>query len=452
MKIIIIGAGDVGFYIADKLCREGRQVVVIDTDNERLMSLEEHIDAQFINGDGSSPELLKRAGIEQAGMLIAVSNRDEINLVACMVAHYFSPQTLKIARLRNPDYQRYPDAFKSFNIDLFINPEYEACKKIENLLEAAPAIDVVKFADGRVLLVGFRIEAEALMDGSKLYNLNKIMPGYAPLVAAIYRGRNVIVPRGADQLLAGDIAYFAVLADQLPRLLKLTGKRETPIEKVMIAGGSNTGLYLAQQLEQKGMKVKLIERSQARCEELADQLSSTTVLCGESMDAELLEEENVSSMDAFIALSKDEEDNILATLLAKSLGVHFGITLTNRLDYVSLVSSIGIDAAVSPQLAAVSRIMRFLRRGKVRSVEAIRARNAEGIEFTALESSKAVGRPLKEIDFPEGSLVIAIVKENEVFIPSGDTVIQPGDGVVIFATRKAISKVEELFSVKFEYY
>ncbi len=452
MKIIIVGAGEIGFYIADKLCREGKQVVLIDNNNERLLSIEEHLDAQLIHGDGSSPELLKRAGIEQAEMLIAVSNCDEINLVACMIAQHFSSKTLKIARLRNPDYQRYPEVFKAFNVDLFINPEYEACIKIENLLAVAPAIDVVKFARGKVLLVGFRVEATSLLAGSKLFNLGKLTPGYNPLVAAIYRGRDIIVPRGADQMLTGDVAYFALLENELPKLLKLVGQKERPVQKVMISGGSNTGLYLAQRLEKKGLTVKLIEPDPARCEELADQLAFTTVLNGEGMDTELLEEENVSGMDVFIALSKDEEDNILATLLAKSLGVPLGITLTNRLDYVSLVSAIGIDAAVSPQLAAVSRTMRFLRRGKVRSVEAIRAKNAEGIEFTALENSKAVGRPLKDISFPQGSLLIAIVKEDNVFIPSGDTIIEPGDGVVIFAMRKAIAKVEELFSVKFEYY
>ncbi len=452
MRIIIIGAGEVGLHIAEKLCAEKRDVVIIDSQAERLRQIEEQIDAQLMRGSGSSPDVLRRAGIDGAEMLIAVSDQDEVNLVACMLANHASPNTVKIARVRNPAYIRMPEVLSGFNLGMFINPEYEAANKISRLLEVPQAVDIVEFAEGQVKLVGFRVEPTSRIANRKLFSLGEILPDYTPLVAVIYRGKQVIIPRGGDTLQAGDIVYFTVTKDQLPKLLRLIGKKAHRVEQVMIFSGSNMGLYLAQRLESEGVGVKLIDPDESTCTLLADQLTHTTVLYGDATDSEMLEQENVSKMDAFIAAGKDDEDNIFACLLAKTLGAPYTMTVANKGDYASLINSLGIDSAISPQLTAVSRIMQFLRKGLVVAVEEIRHKNAEGIEFVALETSDAVGRPLSDIRFPDGALVIAVVHEGEVVIPRGDTVIRPKDRVVIFAERNAIAKVEKLFSVKLEYF
>lgn len=452
MKIIIIGAGEVGLHIAEKLCAENIDVVIIESGRERLRQIGEQLDAHFIHGSGSSPDILKEAGISQADMVIAVSDQDEVNIVACMVANHYSPNSVKIARVRNPSYLGEREVFSNLRFDLFINPEFEAATKMARLLEVPQVLDLIEFAEGKILLAGFRVEPNSQLINRKMYALSKLVPGYSPLVAAIYRGKEVIVPTGTDKLDSGDIVYFAGVPEKFHKLLELVGKKSHTVKRVMIFGGSNTGLYLSRILEKKGMDLKLIESDEARCTELADKLTKTTILHGEGMDRELLVQENIAKMDAFVAVSKDAEDNILACLLAKSLGAKYAATLSNRGDYSSLVNTIGIDTAISPQLSAVSRIMQFVRRGRVASVEAIRDQSVEGIEFVALESSEAVDKPLKDIKFPAGALVMAVVRGEEVIIPTGETVIFPEDRVIIFVKRKAIVKVEKLFSVKLEYF
>lgn len=452
MKVIIIGAGEVGFHIAQKLARENIDVVIIESSAERLHQLEEHVDAQFVLGSGSSPDILKKAGIAQASMVVAVSDQDEVNLVACLVASHYSPGSIKVLRVRNPAYLRSPDVFANLHFDLFINPEYEAADKIVRLLEVPQALDIVDFAGGRLLMVGFGIEGGMALVHRKLFSLGELVPGYTPLVAAIYRGKEVIIPRGGSSIEAGDIVYFAAIPEELPKLLRLVGKRDIPVQRVMIFGGSNTGLHLALRLEERGITVKLLEENASRCAWLADQLSRTTVLHGVGMDGDLLVEENISQMDAFIAASKDAEDNILSCLLAKSLGAKLTMTISNRIDYSHLIAGVGIDAVVSPQLTAVSRILQYLRQGKVAMVETIRETSAEAIEFVAMESSDAVGPPLKDIHLPQDALVIAVVRKEQVIIPTGNTVIAPEDRVIIFAHRSAVAKVEKLFAVKLEYF
>lgn len=452
MKIVIIGAGEVGFHIAEKLVGENIDVVVVENDLARLHQIEEHLDAKFVQGSGSSPDVLRKAGISAAEMVIAVSDKDEANIVACLVANHYSSSSIKIARVRDPAYLNSPDVFEDLSIDLFINPEFEAAEKFVKLLEVPQALDLIEFAEGKVQLVGFRIDEKSLLANRKLFAFGDVVPGYIPLVAAIYRGSEVIVPSGADTVRAGDIVYFTTTPDKMEKLLKLVGKKMLPIERVMIFGGTNTGLYLAKKLEERGVTVRLIEPDEKRCTELADQLTRTTVLHGDAKDSEMLLQENIDKMDVYIALSKDAEDNILSCLLAKSLGTKITMTLSNRIDYSSLISTIGIDSAVSPQLAAVSRIMRFVRQGRIASVEAIREKDVEGIEFVALESSEAVNKPLKKIKFPRGALVMAVVRGEEVVIPTGETMLQPEDRVIIFAKRQAISKIEKMFAVKLEYF
>ncbi|RJO66442.1 MAG: Trk system potassium transporter TrkA [Myxococcales bacterium] len=449
MKIIIIGAGEVGFSIAETLCKENKSVVLIDNDAERLRQIEEQLDAQLICGSGSSPETLLQAGISQAGMVIAVSDQDEVNLVACFVAQHYSPGSVKIARLRNPEFLDHPDVFRGLRFDLFINPEREAAEKLLKLIQMPQAMDLIPFAEGKVWLAGFHLQPASPIVGMKLFGLRDVVPGYAPLAAAIYRGKELIIPRGADTLHAGDVAYFAVAPDDMQKTLRLVGKKGRPVERVMIYGGDSTGWYLARELEkQKDVEIKFIEEDEARCAWLAERLNRVTVLHGEGMDSDLLLEENIAKMDVFVAVSKDPENNVLAALLAKSLGARYSMILSNRPDYAALVPSLGIDAAVSPHLAAVSRILRFLRHGRVAAVESIRQGRAEGIEFVAQESSPCAGKTLKDLDFPEGALMIAVVRGEQVIIPTGQTTIMAEDRVVVFCDRRAVAKVEKLFSPK----
>ncbi len=454
MGIIIVGAGEIGYHIARKLTGERHDVTLIEADRHRLAQIRDQLDAQFLEGNGASPALLKAAGIDAAEMVIAVSDQDEVNLMACLMAHLASSEPVKIARVRNPDYagHEYRVGGEGFEfVNLFINPEYEAAARIARILSTPGAVDYVEFAEGHIKFIGFKVPENSSLDGMKLLDFGSLAREERPLIATIVRKGRVRIPSGADTILAGDVLYFVTTDEQLPRLQNLLDVKRRSLREVMIYGASATGFYLAQMLEKMDVGVKLIDPDPDRCAQMAERLSKTTVLCGEGMDVDLLGQENIARMDAFVALTKDEEDNVLSTLLAKSKGVRMGVSLTNRSDYAKLVSEIGIDVAISPQLAAVSRILQHLRKGKVLSVEELRP-GAEGIEFEALETSDAIGVPLKDLGLPRGALVVAILRNGDVLIPGGFDDIHPGDRVVIFATGQTIRKVEKLFSVKLEYY
>ena len=454
MGIIIVGAGEIGYHIARKLTGERRDVTLIEASRQRLQQIQDQFDARFLEGNGASPALLKEAGIDAAEMVIAVSDQDEVNLVACLMAHLASSEPLKIARVRNPDYvgHEYQVGGEGFEfVNLFINPEFEAAARIASILSTPGAVDYVEFAGGRIKFIGFKVPENSSFDGMKLMDFSRMARDERPLIATIVRKGRVRIPSGADSILAGDVLYFATTDEQLPGLQNLLEVKHRTLREVMIYGASATGFYLAQMLEKQDVRVKLIDPDPALCAKMADRLAKTTVLCGEGMDVELLTQENIRRMDVFVALTKDEENNVLSTLLAKSKGVPLGVSLTNRSDYAKLVSEIGIDVAVSPQLAAVSRILQHLRRGKVLSVEELRP-GAEGIEFEALETSEAIGVPLMDLGLPRGALVVGILRNGDVLIPDGHNEILPGDRVVIFVTEKNVRKVEKLFSVKLEYY
>lgn len=454
MKIVIVGAGEVGFHVASHLARENKEVVIIDKSQDSLRRVSDNLDVQTIVGSGSSPVILEKAGIRNAEILLAVTDHDETNLVACLITDTLSQYTKKLARIRDADYDMYHDTFcnGSPHIDAIINPEIEVVKTIDRLISVPGAVDVGEFADGRVKLIGIKIDEDTPLAGVILADLPGKMGGHSPLIGAIFRNEKLIIPMGNNQLLAGDIVYFISQDDHVIKTLGFFNKHAEPISRVLIVGGGRIGTRLARHLEKKSIKTKIIEKDPARCAILAEKLNKSVVLCGDGSDQVLLKEENIQDIDLVVTLTNDEETNILSSLLAKRMGAKKNITKTGKFSYFSLMMAIGIEQVIDPRLSAINSILQHIRRGKVLSAISIRGEEGEVLEAMALETSDIVGKPLKNIKFPSGALVAAIMRENEVIIPRGETVVIPNDRIIIFALRVAIPKIEKMLSVKLGYF
>jgi len=454
MKVIIIGAGEVGYHIADILSREGIDTVVIDRNEERLREISEVLDIQTIAGSGSSPDVLRRAGMAHADMVVAVTDSDETNMIACLLASTQSRIPIRIARIRNPELDGDSTLFSSehLNIDLCINPEREAVNHTMDLLEFPGASEVFSFAGGRIRLLGFVIDPGTAVVGKKLSDLRAMEPGFKVLITAMVRNDKLIVPSGNSVIEAGDYIFAVIDAARVRDLLLFFGKDTEPPRRIIIIGGGNTGLMLAEEIEKRGFSVKLIEKRHDKCEFLAARLEKTIVLHGDGTSQELLKEEHIEDTDFFIAVTNDEEANILGALLAKQLGARKVVSLIRRIDYIPLVARVGIDGVINPRHAAISRILHYIRKGKIISATPLRDESAEAFEFIALETSEITDRPFKEIHFPRGTIVGAIVREEEIIIPDGESVIRPGDHVVIFTPRAAIAELEKLLTVQLEYF
>lgn len=454
MKVLIIGAGEVGFHIANRIALENKDVVVIDKNPEAIRRVSDHLDVQVMVGSGSSPVVLEQAGIRDADIMLAVTNSDEINLVACLVTNMISPSTKKLVRLRAADFDLYHDAFRTSlpHIDTIINPEIEVVKTIDLLMSFPGAVDVGEFAQGRVYFIGVTLDQDSMLAGLKLSSLSTHIGEKKLLIAALIRGEKLIIPRGDDHLMPGDLVYFITKKDKVFESLNIFGKYEAPVQRAMIIGGGRVGYRLADMLEQKNIYTKIIEKSAERCRVLAERLNKVVVLQGDGSDQDLLAEENIHDMDAVITLTNDEETNILASLLAKKMGARKAITRISKFSYFPLMNMIGIQQVVSPRLSAINSILQHIRRGKVLSAKSIKGEQAEVMEALALETSDIVGKPLKNISFPKGTLVTGIIRGDNITIPSGESVIEPGDRIIIFAQRSAIPKVEKILMVKLEYF
>jgi len=454
LKFIIVGAGEVGFHIASRLSMEDKEVVVIDNDAEHLRRIAENIDVQTIHGSGSSPTILEEAGIKDTSIFLAVTNSDETNLVSCMFANILSPATTKLVRLRNEEYVNYIEKYAKdlLRIKMVINPEMEVVKTIDRLMSIPGAVDIGEFAEGRIKLIGMRVDESCPLNGIKLFEFKTKLSLEGVLIAAIIRDEKLIIPSGNDQILPGDIVYFVAEEKQLPTALESFGKHIQPVRRVLIVGGGNVGFRLASLLEQRSVYTKLIEKDRDRCNFLAENLNNVVILQGDGSDQELLQEENIQDMDVVITLTGDEETNILTSLLAKRMGATKTVTRINKLSYFPIMDAIGIEHVVSPRLSAINTILQHIRRGKVISAISIKGEGAEVLEAVALETSDIVGTPLKKINFPKGVLVVAILRDNEVIIPTGDSIIRPNDRFIIFSTREAITKVENALMVRLEYF
>ena len=443
-----------GFNVASHLVNENKDVVVIDKDHEAIRRVSDNIDVQVVNGSGSSPISLDEAGLKDAEILLAVTNSDEANLVACLVADILSPSTKKLARIRNADFDQYHNNFRKYapHIDTLINPEIEVVKTIDRMMNMPGVVDVGEFADGRIKFIAILLDKDARLAGTRLSELSSISEKQRPLIVAVIREEKLIIPSGDDTLLAGDLIYFICEEKKLLDTLAVFDKYAEPVERVLIIGGGKIGIRLARLLDEKPVYTKIIEKNPDRCAKLAERLNKVVVLHGDGSDQELLKEENIQDIDVVVTLTGDEEINILASLLAKQMGARKTITKISKFSYFPLMSTIGIEQVVSPRLSAINTILQHIRRGKVLSSISIKGEQAEFMEAVALETSDIVGKPLKNISFPKGALVAGIIREENFIIPTGDSIVNPDDMIIIFARKQAIPKVEKILAVKLEYF
>jgi trk system potassium uptake protein TrkA len=452
MKIIILGAGQVGSSLANNLASEANDITVVDVDSRLLQELQDRLDLRTVKGQASHPDVLQRAGAEDADMIIAVTNSDETNMVACQVAYTLYHTPTKIARVRSQAYLEHPELFtlESLPVDVIISPEQLVTDYVHRLIEHPGALQVLDFSGGRVQLVAVKAYYGGPLVGHELKTLRDHMPGVQSRVAAIYRRGRAINPEGTTVIEADDEVFFIAAKKDIRSVMSELRKLEKPVKRVIIAGGGNIGKRLARALEQR-YQVKLIDHNLRRTRNISEELDNTIVLQGDAADEELLLEENIEQTDVFCALTNDDEVNILSAMLAKRLGARKTMALINRAAYVDLVESGDIDIAISPPQATIGSLLAHVRRGDVVMVHSLRRGAAEAIEAIAHgdpASSKVVGRAIEEIKLPEGTTIGAIVRGEEVLIAHHDTVIEAEDHVLLFVVdKKRIPEVERLFQV-----
>lgn len=457
MKIIILGAGQVGGTLAEHLASEANDITVIDTNADLLRALGDRLDIRTIQGHGAFPTVLRQAGADDADMLVAVTNSDETNMIACQIAYTLFHTPTKIARVRSAAYLTRPELFKNEHIpiDVLISPEQLVTNYIKRLIEHPGALQVIDFAGGKAQLVGVKAYYGGPLVGQQLRQIRQHMPNVDTRVAAIFRRDRPILPRGDTVIEADDEVFFiAAKGDIRAVMAELRGVDEHN-KRIVIAGGGQIGERLAEAIESR-YQVKIIEMSPARCRHLSDTLDSTVVLQGSASDRDLMLEENIAQADIFLALTNDDEANIMSSLLAKRLGARKVMTIINNPAYVDLVQGGEIDIAISPQMATIGSLLTHVRRGDIVSVHSLRRGAAEAIEAIAhgdARSSKVIGRTIERIALPPGTTIGAIIRDEEVLIAHGDTVIEAGDHVILFVVdKKQIREVEKLFHVGLSFF
>ncbi|MCQ3829936.1 Trk system potassium transporter TrkA [Microbulbifer elongatus] len=461
MKIIILGAGQVGGSLAESLASERNDIVLVDSDEKTLRELRDKIDIGVVQGHASHPDILQEAGIEDADILVAVTNNDETNMAACQIAHSLFRVTTKIARVRASAYLQYPELFatESIPIDVLISPEQIVSEYISRLIEHPGALQVLDFADGRVQLVAVRAVQGGPLVGHQLRYLREHMPKVDTRVAAIYRRNSPIIPQGSTVIEAGDEVFFIAAKQDIRAVMSELRRLEQGYKRITIAGGGNIGLRLASKLENR-YSVKVIEQDHDRCIFLSEELSNSIVLHGSASDQDLLLEENIEDTDVFLALTNDDEANIMSSLLAKRLGTRKVMALINNRAYVDLVQGGEIDIAISPQQNTIGSLLTHVRRGDMVNVHQLRRGAAEAIEVIAHgdnRTSKVVGRKIEDIDLPEGASIGAIVRErdgeSQVLIAHDNIVVESDDHVIVFLVdRRHTRHVEQLFQVGFSFF
>jgi len=457
MKIIILGAGQVGSSVAENLVRENYSITVVDTNTQKLADLQSRLDLRTVAGAAAHPDILREAGAEDADLILAVTNSDETNMVACAIANALFHTPTKIARIRDASYVAEPQIFRQdvLPVDVIISPEQIVTDHILKLIEYPTALQVLDFADGLVQLVAVRAYHGGPLVGRPIKELRQHLPRVETRVAAIYRQDRPIAPEGNTVIEAGDEVFFIAATRDIRAVLSELRRLEKPVKRVILAGGGNIGRRLARGLEARGINTKLIDHNPQRAREVAEELDRTVVLLGDAADEELLKREGIEDVDTFCAVTSDDEANILSAMLAKRLGAHRVLSLINRTAYVDLVQGGTIDIAISPQQATIGSLLAHLRRGDVVAVHQLRRGAAEAIEAVAhgdANSSKVVGRRIQDIPLPEGTNIGAIVRDDKVQIAHHDTVIESNDHVILFVVDKAqIPEIERLFQVAFTF-
>lgn len=453
MKILILGAGQVGGTLAENLASEANDITVIDTDAARLRELQDRLDIRTVQGIASYPTVLSQANAEDADMLIAVTNSDETNMVACQIASILYNTPTKISRVRASAYLSNNKLFGKgggFPIDVMISPEHLVTRHITRLIEYPGALQVLEFSKGLVRLVAIRATEGGPLVGRELSYLRTHMPKVETRVAAIFRKDRAIMPRGDTVLEDGDEVFFIAGTDHIRSVMSELQPLVKNYKRIFICGGGNIGQRLAHTLENR-FQVKLLERNHERCVLLSENLRKTVVLEGNAADKDILLEENIENTDVFCAVTNDDEANIMASLLAKRLGARKVFTLINNPDYVDLIQGGEIDVAISPQQTTIGSLLTHVRRGDVVNVHSLRRGAAEAIEAIAHgdhKSSKVIGRRLDEINLPQGATIGAIVRHDEVLIAHDHLRVQPDDHVILFLVDKSrVREVEKLFAV-----
>lgn len=457
MKLIVCGAGQVGYQIARHLSDEGNAVTVIDTNAGLVRQVTDSLDVSGVVGFASHPEVLARAGARESDMLIAATSMDEVNMVACQVAHSVFEIPVKIARVRTDNYlgAEWSDLFRRDHmpIDVIISPEAEVAKVTMRRLGATAAFDIEPFLDGHVDFIGLHIGEDCPAVNTPLRQLTELFSTLRCIVVAVRRQGRIFVTHADDQILAGDDVYFIAAHEDVQRTFGIFGRENLEAERVVIIGAGNIGLRVAQMIEKKSeMRAKLIERGRARAEYAADNLARTIVLHGDALDGEVLEEAGITDADALVALTDDDRVNLLSCALAHEAGCPIGIALAKDPVFERISDPLGVDALINPRATTVSSILRHVRRGKVRAVYSVGGGEAEVIEAQVMATSPIAGKRLRDISFPAGSIVGAVRKEGVLTMPKGDLVINVGDTLVVFAMRDAVRQVESMFRVSMDFF
>lgn len=458
MKLVICGAGQVGYGIARHLSSEQNDVTVIDNSPALVSAIRDTLDVRGFVGHGAHPDVLARAGADEADMIIAVTLYDEVNMVACQVAHSIFNVPTKVARVRAQSYlaSHWANLFsrEHMPIDVIISPEVEVGEMVLSRMALPGAEDTVRFADGNVIMIGIECGEECPVIDTPLRQLSELFPDLQAVVVGIRRNSHLFVPHSDDQMLEDDLVYVVVDREQVRRTLGLFGHDESQANRVVIAGGGNIGRYVAMALEERRTRTraKVIEIDRDRAIKIANDFDDTIVLQGSALDAEILKEADVRDSDAMIALTNNDQVNILSCAMAKRLGCERTMSLLNDANYPDLAHELGIDSYVNPRSVTISKILQHVRRGRIRAVHAVEDGAAEGIEAEALETSPLVGRELRSVEFPDGVRVGAVYRGGEVLTPDGNTTIQAGDRVILFALADKVKQVEMLFRVSFEFF
>lgn len=449
MRILILGGGAVGALVAQRLIRERNEIVIVEKNEERCSDLEDVLDAKIVHGDAASVKVLEQAGLVTSDMLIAVTSNDEANILGCLIAQAFSNVGIKVARLRTHEVERWRSicSSKLLGVDLVIHPDSETVGRMLDVLGLPGVSEIIQFADGKVRLFGMGVETNSWFAGRKISELDEGEPPVNFLVAMIFRERRIIIPHGEDELRIGDHIYVVVPEAEMDAAFEFMGVRKVDkLQRVFVLGGKQLGIEAALRLESMGVQVKLFERDLKRCQKISTLVKNTVVVHADGTDQRILADENINGTDAYLALTGDDEVNIIAGLLSKRMGSQKAVGLVNRIDFLPMAQLLGINSTFSTRLIVVDRILQFVRKGHVVSVTTFREEEAEAIELVATPGSKYVGKPLKDVAFPRGALVGAIVHPTgEVEVPRGDSVISLDDRVILFCLENVIHKLEKAF-------
>ena len=457
MRVIVCGAGRVGVGIARRLSRENNEVTVVDQSKELIRAVAERLDVRGVVGNGAYPETLEEAGAREADMIIAVTFSDEVNMVACQIAHSLFNVPTKIARVRAQGYldPRYSDLFSRAHlpIDVVISPEREVSEAIIQRMSTPGAFDIKSFADGRIWAVGVKLRDDCPIINTPLRQVAELFPDLKITIVAIKRGDNIWRAHSGDQLEPGDQVFFVSDRNDVTRALEIMGEAGRQARRVIIVGGGNIGLFVAKGLEKIGsMKIRLIERDRKRAEFIAEELERTIVLQGDGLDRGILREAGVAEAETVVSVTDNDQVNILASVVAKREGSRRSLALINDLDYGPISEAVGVDRYVDPRATTVSTILQHIRRGRIKGVYSLMDGAAEVLDAVALETSPLVNKPLREASLPEGVMIGAVFRDGEVQMPTGDTVINAGDRIVLMSMRENVKDVEQMFRVSIEYF